>query len=672
MGGTRAARSPGAAVTNPAGATSWAGTQLDAPLDAARRRGQQRRLRRVQEDPGSPAWAPRSWPSPGPRTATAFINVGDSRIYLLRDAELEQLTIDHSLVEEMVREGRITPEEALTHPKRNIVTRALGISPWVQVDSDTITPVTGDRFLLCSDGLFNEVEEDLIASVLRHHADPADAASELVRLANDSGGRDNITVVLDVSTTTTGRARRGHHRPGPDDMAGFGRLRRRRPPAQACPSAGGTGVNPGRGADGPRRFTWRWCLPARPRRPVGRRRHRHYARGTYFGFDDTARHRLPGSPAGCSGRAEVVTTEFTRRRPPCATSRGRLGSPAALGDRSSSRGRPHLDHDDHHHDPATTTTLRDRADAAARSWGSRPRPLPIASTSAGCPGPTATLLATSRCSSAVLGLLCSLTSPPAARPRRRRLLLPAAQRHRLRVHRPSRRGPPRSRRPRRFQASGSATARRVRGHPGVVRRARDLRSYKYLAMVAGVGLLMLPLAPIIGRSINGARIWVEIGPVGFQPGEFAKIALAVFFAGYLADNRELLGLSALHPKYRPRLVAWGASLMVIFFQKDLGSSLLFFASCRPLWVATGRGVYLRSAWDVAAGPFVPAFAHVQDRMATNEPLAEPGRRQPGARAGSLAWATGSGPAWAPERIPVVETDHLRRHLRELGLPAPLC
>jgi protein phosphatase len=130
----------------------------------------------------------------------AFINVGDSRIYLLRDGELEQLTIDHSLVEEMVREGRITPEEALTHPKRNIVTRALGISPWVQVDSDTITPVTGDRFLLCSDGLFNEVEEDRIASVLRRLADPADAASELVRLANESGGRDNITaVVVDVT-----------------------------------------------------------------------------------------------------------------------------------------------------------------------------------------------------------------------------------------------------------------------------------------------------------------------------------------------------------------------------------------------------------------------------------------------------------------------------------------
>ncbi|HET7721919.1 MAG TPA: FtsW/RodA/SpoVE family cell cycle protein, partial [Acidimicrobiales bacterium] len=127
-----------------------------------------------------------------------------------------------------------------------------------------------------------------------------------------------------------------------------------------------------------------------------------------------------------------------------------------------------------------------------------------------------------------------------------------------------------------------------------VRRARDLQGYKYLAMAGGVGLLLLPLAPVLGQTINGARIWVELGPVGFQPGEFAKIALAVFFAGYLADNRQLLGLSALHPKYLgPVLIAWGASLMVMFFQKDLGSSLLFFALfLAMLWIATERLSYL--------------------------------------------------------------------------------
>ena len=213
----------------------------------------------------------------------------------------------------------------------------------------------------------------------------------------------------------------------------------------------------------------------------------------------------------------------------------------------------------------------------------------------------------------------------------------------------------------------------------VVRRARDLRSYKYMAMVAGVGLLMLPLAPIIGRSINGARIWVEIGPVGFQPGEFAKIALAVFFAGYLADNRELLGLSALHPKYLgPVIVAWGASLMVMFFQKDLGSSLLFFALFVVLlWVATGRGVYLLLGLAMFFGGATLAhsqFAHVQDRVDTwLNPWPE--YRFAGNQVleswFALAYGgiTGSGLGLgSPQRIPVVETDFIFAAIgEELGL-----
>ena len=213
----------------------------------------------------------------------------------------------------------------------------------------------------------------------------------------------------------------------------------------------------------------------------------------------------------------------------------------------------------------------------------------------------------------------------------------------------------------------------------VVRRARDLRQYKYLAMVAGVGLLMLPLAPIIGTSINGARIWVELGPVGFQPGEFAKIALAVFFAGYLADNRELLGLSALHPKYLgPVIVAWGASLMVMFFQKDLGSSLLFFALFVVLlWVATARGVYLVLGLGMfAAGATIAhsQFAHVQDRVDTwLNPWPE--YRFAGNQVLESWFAladggvTGSGLGLgSPQRIPVVETDFIFAAIgEELGL-----
>jgi serine/threonine protein phosphatase PrpC len=123
-------------------------------------------------------------------------NVGDSRVYLLHDGELEQITEDHSLVEDLVRQGRITHEEARTHPQRNIVTRVLGSEDDVDVDTFAIDPYVGDRFLLCSDGLFNEVDDGRIAGVLRRLQDPGDAAAELVRLANEGGGRDNITIVV--------------------------------------------------------------------------------------------------------------------------------------------------------------------------------------------------------------------------------------------------------------------------------------------------------------------------------------------------------------------------------------------------------------------------------------------------------------------------------------------
>jgi PPM family protein phosphatase len=126
----------------------------------------------------------------------AIINVGDSRVYLLKDGELEQITDDHSLVATLERQGRLTADEAAVHPQRNIITRALGIDSRVMVDSWEVRPVPGDRYLLCSDGLFNEVEESRIAATMRKLAAPDEAARELVRLANEGGGRDNITVVV--------------------------------------------------------------------------------------------------------------------------------------------------------------------------------------------------------------------------------------------------------------------------------------------------------------------------------------------------------------------------------------------------------------------------------------------------------------------------------------------
>jgi serine/threonine protein phosphatase PrpC len=126
----------------------------------------------------------------------AAINVGDSRLYALHHGELQQVSEDHSLVAELVAEGRISKEEAEIHPRRNIMTRALGVEPEVPVDLFRIEPDAGDRFLLCSDGLSRELADDHIAGLLRRLDSPEEAARELVAEANRRGGSDNITVVI--------------------------------------------------------------------------------------------------------------------------------------------------------------------------------------------------------------------------------------------------------------------------------------------------------------------------------------------------------------------------------------------------------------------------------------------------------------------------------------------
>jgi protein phosphatase len=123
-------------------------------------------------------------------------HVGDSRAYLARDGELRQITEDHSLVEEMVRGGELTPEQAEVHPQRSVITRALGIDPGVEVDLYPVELQEGDRVLLCSDGLTGMVRTEEIAAVLQREPDPPKAANELVEAANEAGGEDNITVVL--------------------------------------------------------------------------------------------------------------------------------------------------------------------------------------------------------------------------------------------------------------------------------------------------------------------------------------------------------------------------------------------------------------------------------------------------------------------------------------------
>ncbi len=129
----------------------------------------------------------------------ALVNVGDSRSYRLHGGQMTLLTTDHSVAEEMVRSGELTEQEAAVHPQRHILTRALGVSADVSVDFWRLQPVRGDRYLLCSDGLTNELEDEQISQVLTTVADPREAADLLVRAARAHGGSDNITaIVIDV------------------------------------------------------------------------------------------------------------------------------------------------------------------------------------------------------------------------------------------------------------------------------------------------------------------------------------------------------------------------------------------------------------------------------------------------------------------------------------------
>ena len=129
-------------------------------------------------------------------SSVAIGHVGDSRAYLVRDGRLEQLTEDHSLVNELLKSGKLSPEEAETHPQRSVITRAVGTDPDVDVDSFTIDTQEGDIFVICSDGLTDMVDDDDLLDVIEHNLGDLDhAARELVGAANRGGGEDNITVV---------------------------------------------------------------------------------------------------------------------------------------------------------------------------------------------------------------------------------------------------------------------------------------------------------------------------------------------------------------------------------------------------------------------------------------------------------------------------------------------
>jgi serine/threonine protein phosphatase PrpC len=181
-------------------------------------------------------------------------HVGDSRMYRVRDGSMERITRDHTVVENLVEKGQLTPREAHIHPQRSILTRALGVEEDVQVDEAEVDIKPGDRLLLCSDGLTGMVGEEDILRILTGNDDPQAASDALVDAANEAGGQDNITaVVLDVEVSAEGEARAT-----PTDTA-------ERPPAMSEPAvpAGtevtGAGEEPIVGP--PPRSRRRWVRP---------------------------------------------------------------------------------------------------------------------------------------------------------------------------------------------------------------------------------------------------------------------------------------------------------------------------------------------------------------------------------------------------------------------------
>ncbi|MEY2397185.1 MAG: hypothetical protein QOJ00_359 [Actinomycetota bacterium] len=220
----------------------------------------------------------------------------------------------------------------------------------------------------------------------------------------------------------------------------------------------------------------------------------------------------------------------------------------------------------------------------------------------------------------------------------------------------------------------------------LVRRAADLERYRYLLMVAGIFLLLAPLMPGIGSTKNGARLWLEVGPFSLQPGELAKIALAIFFASYLVERRELLApgslptdaLAARARAIGPLVGAWALSIIVMVAEKDLGSSTLFFALfVAMLWVAAGGylwpllGLSMFSIGSVIAWS---SFGHVQERVRIwidpwSKASSDGFQLVQAAFAFAAGGVVGTGLArGTPQKIPAVATDLVFAAVgEELGL-----
>ncbi len=223
----------------------------------------------------------------------------------------------------------------------------------------------------------------------------------------------------------------------------------------------------------------------------------------------------------------------------------------------------------------------------------------------------------------------------------------------------------------------------------VVRDHRRLQAYTYTIGLVGVGLLLLPIVPVIGHTVNGARLWVGIGPINFQPAEVGKVLLVIFLASYLSANKDLLAIAQRQigpfqipePRHMaPILLAWVVSLAVLFLENDLGSSLLFFGLFVVLlWTATSRGTYLAAGillFVVGAYLGYLIVPHVQVRVTAWLHALQPQYvHSTGYQLAQSEFAMASGGISGtglglghPDRIPLVWTDFIFAAIgEELGL-----
>ena len=555
-------------------------------------------------------------------------HVGDSRAYRMRGGKLEQLTRDHSLVEEMRRKGQLTDAQAEDHPQRSIITRALGPEPEVEVDVQTVPALAGDVFLICSDGLTTMLGEEQIADLLSgatldggggagagRRSEPGRRARQHHRARLPARGRRRASA-LARGPDSDRRQRRG----GGADRDRGSPPRRRRGRPQAPRGAGGEAARRGlkRAA----------AALARARSCIGG-----IAFGAWYGnrqvwflgTDGGGRVALyRGLPYELPFGIDLYQQRYCEPDPD--------RDPAGAAPGGGHRPRPAL--------PLGRGLPGRRHRREPGDPGDRPRP-GTASSAALVPVAlllTAGFAAVFAQEEAQLGNLSLIYGAYF-------LAICLAAHIFLRIRLPDAD-------PYLFPLVALLTAFGLvmiyRIDDGLARDQanwfvfglvlfaltiqflRDydvLERYRYTIAAAGLLLLLAPRLPGIGQQVNGAYLGVKIGPLAFQPAEFSKICIVVFLASYLREHREVLIVGArrilgvtLPPLKHlgPLLVVWGASMFMLVFIRDLGSSLMFFAAFLALlYVATGRFSFVvigMTMFVLGAWFFASTVPHVGDRV----------------------------------------------------------